>query len=32
LDGIIRLPKGQALLERGMGIGLAHNDEVQALV
>jgi hypothetical protein len=32
LDGIIRLPKGQALLERGMGIGLAHKDEVQALV
>jgi hypothetical protein len=32
LDGLIGLPKGQALLERGRGIGRAHNDAVHALV
>jgi hypothetical protein len=27
-DGVIGLPKGQALLEGGMRLGLAHQDEV----
>jgi hypothetical protein len=32
LDGIIFLPKRQAFIERGMGVGLAHKDEVEPLV
>jgi hypothetical protein len=31
-DGVIGLPKGQALLEGGMGVGLAHKDAVESVV
>ena len=32
LDGIVGLSKGQAFIERSMGIGLANEDEVEAVV
>ena len=32
LDGLMRLPKGHAFRERGLGSGLAHQEDVQALV
>lgn len=31
-DGIVRLPQGQALIERGLGIGLADTDEVETVL